>query len=106
MVLYHWPTQMLNLQRTTALRLVTRCRCSFETRSLMQEVLWLEEVAQAAKLGSVRTGPFTFADRVFQNDIYMAIQETRQVMPCSNICPQQKRVHVNALQIFQAGKSA
>lgn len=45
----------------------------------MQEVVWLEEVVQAAKAGSLRTGPLNFADRVFQNDLYMATQQTRQV---------------------------
>ena len=65
------------------------CRTIPDVEPSLQEVLWLEEVAQAAKAGGRRAGPFTFADRVFQNDIYMAIQETRQVMPCSNICPQQ-----------------
>ena len=41
--------------------------------------MWLEEVVQAAKAGSLRTGPLHFADRVFQNDLYMAIQQTHQV---------------------------
>ena len=80
---------MLELQRTAALKLSIIADPSSDTESQMQEVLWLEEVAQAAKAGSLRTGPFTFADRVFQNDVYMAIQETRQVMPCSNIYSQQ-----------------
>ena len=39
----------------------------------------MEEMVQAAKTGGLRTGGLTFADRVFQNDIYLAIQETRQV---------------------------
>ena len=39
----------------------------------------MEEMVQAGKTGGLRTGSFTFADRVFQNDIYMAIQETRKV---------------------------
>ena len=73
--------------------------------SEMQEVLWLEEVAQTAKAGSLRTGLFTFADRVFQNDVYVAVQETRQVMPCSYICPQQISMHVDALPIDTAAKS-
>lgn len=47
----------------------------------VQEVVWLEEVAEAAKSGGLRTGALNFADRVFQNDIHMAIQETRQVCP-------------------------
>ena len=41
--------------------------------------MWLEEVVQAAEAGNLRTGPLNFADRVFQNDLYMAIQQTRQV---------------------------
>ena len=45
----------------------------------VQEVAWVEEMVQAAKAGSLRTGTLNFADRVFQNDIYVAIQETRQV---------------------------
>ena len=72
----------------------------------MQEVLWLEEVAQAAKAGGLRTGPFTFADRVFQNDIYVAIQETCQVMPRSHIRHQQGQQHVDALQMLHASKPA
>ena len=46
---------------------------------LLQEVAWVEEMVQAAKAGGLRTGSLNFADRVFQNDIYVAIQETRQV---------------------------
>ena len=41
--------------------------------------MWLEEVVKAAADGQLRSGPLTFADRVFQNEINYAIRDTQQV---------------------------
>ena len=43
------------------------------------QVVWLEEIVNAAAAGQLRSGPLTFADRVFQNEINYAIRDTRQV---------------------------
>ena len=42
-------------------------------------MVWLEEVVKAAADGQLRSGPLTFADRVFQNEINYAIRDTQQV---------------------------
>jgi hypothetical protein len=43
------------------------------------QVLWVEEVARAVEQGELRTGPYNFADRVFENEINSAIRDTQQV---------------------------
>ena len=46
------------------------------------QVVWLEEIVKAAADGQLRSGPLTFADRVFQNEINYAIRDTQQVGIC------------------------
>lgn len=49
------------------------------TQIMFAQIVWLEETLQAAAAGNLRSGELNFADRVFQNEIDSAIQETRQV---------------------------
>jgi hypothetical protein len=55
------------------------------------QVVWLEETVQAAAAGHLRTGEKNFADRVFENEIESAIQETKQVR-----CHTQLPLHLQA----------